>query len=420
MPGVFNRCVPDSREGLIYDWNTVNGATKPPFRIEFDDETLRDGLQSPSVTNPTIDEKLRIFRLMERLGIDACDIALPGAGPHAAAHAERIAREKVSAKMKIQISCAARTVKTDIEPIAEISQKVGIPITADVFIGSSPIRQYVEGWDLDTMVRHTREAVDFCRTNNLPCMYVTEDTTRADPKTLEILYTEAIQHGASMICLCDTVGHATPEGARSLVSWAKRLVDRLNPAVKINWHGHSDRNLAIPNTIAAIEAGARRVHATALGIGERVGNTAMDLLLVNLKLLGWIDRDLRVLPEYVREVSRACKVPVPKNYPVFGEDAFETGTGVHAAAVIKAFKKNDTWLANRVYSGVPADDFGLEQKIRVGPMSGRSNVVFWLEKNGYAAGDDLVTRLFNAAKKTNHVLTDEELHALARESGTPR
>ncbi|MBI4231504.1 MAG: 2-isopropylmalate synthase [Planctomycetes bacterium] len=404
----------DSREGLIYDWNTVDGARKPPFRIEFDDETLRDGLQSPSVTNPTIDEKLRIFHLMERLGIDACDIALPGAGPHAAAHAERLAREKVAAKMKIQISCAARTVKTDIEPIAEISQKVGIPIVADVFIGSSPIRQYVEGWDLGTMVRHTREAVDFCRANNLPCMYVTEDTTRADPKALEILYSEAIGHGASMICLCDTVGHATPEGARSLVSWAKRLVDRLNPEVKINWHGHSDRNLAIPNTIAAIEAGAQRVHATALGIGERVGNTAMDLLLVNLKLLGWIDRDLRALPEYVREVSRACKVPVPRNYPVFGEDAFETGTGVHAAAVIKAFKKNDTWLANRVYSGVPADEFGLEQRIRVGPMSGRSNVVFWLEKNGYGASDDLVTRLFNAAKKTNHVFSDEELHALAR------
>src|SRR5262249_56551676 len=128
------------------------------------------------------------------------------------------------------------------------------------------------------------------------------------------------------------------------------------------------RGMEVIRATTGTRAGATRVHGGALGVGERAGNTPFGLLLVNLKLLGWIDRDLTRLREYCEAVAAALRVTIPSNYPVVGSDAFETGTGVHAAAVIKAFRKGDTWLADRVYSGVPAGDFGLRQRIRIGPM----------------------------------------------------
>lgn len=402
-------------DNLIYDWNTVEGS--PPERrapIEFDDETLRDGLQSPSVINPSIDSKLRILHLIAAIGIDSADIGLPGAGPHVVEHTERLAREIVDAKLNIRPNCAARTVVADVKPIADISQRVGIPIEACTFIGSSPIRQYAENWTLDMMLRSTEEAVTFGVGEGLPVMYVTEDTVRAHPDTLRRLFETAIRAGASRLCLCDTVGHATPPGVRALIRWTQRLVAELGADVKIDWHGHQDRGLGVINTIAAVEAGADRVHATGLGIGERCGNTPMDQLLVNLKLLGYIDNDLSALGDYCHTISDAVGVPIPANYPVIGEDAFRTGTGVHAAAVIKALRRNDLMLANMVYSGVPAHLFGREQVIEVGPMSGKSNVVYWLEKHGIEASDEVVDRVFQAAKDAHSILRDDEILALTR------
>jgi 2-isopropylmalate synthase len=406
----------DRFEDLIYDWNT---AAETPARdggrkIEFDDETLRDGLQSPSVTDPTIDEKVRILHFMNDIGVDSADIGLPGAGPHVQRSVERLAREIVDENLKIAANCAARTHENDIRPIAEISQRVGIPIEACTFIGSSPIRQFAEEWDLDWIIEQSAKAVRFAVAEGLPVMYVTEDTTRAKPEDVEKLYTAAIEAGAKRVCVCDTVGHATPWGVRSLIRFVREVVKRANPEVKVDWHGHSDRGLGVINSIAAIEAGVDRVHGCAMGIGERVGNTPIDLLIVNLKLMGWIDNDLRQLPEYVRFVSTATKVPLPDQYPVIGRDAFRTGTGVHAAAIIKAKKKGSEWLADRVYSGVPAGMFGLAQIIEVGPMCGLSNVVYWLASHGYPQEESLVKEIFQRAKSTNRILTDEELHSYAR------
>jgi 2-isopropylmalate synthase len=400
---------------LIYDWNS---ATDRPARagnrkIEFDDETLRDGLQSPSVTDPTLEEKVRILHFMNDIGVDSADIGLPGAGPHVQRSVERLAREIVDQKMRVAANCAARTHENDIRPIAEISQRVGIPIEACTFIGSSPIRQFAEEWDLDWIIEQSTKAVRFAVGEGLPVMYVTEDTTRAKPEDVAKLYTAAIDAGAKRVCVCDTVGHATPWGARNLIRFVRQVVNGANPEVKIDWHGHSDRGLGVINTIAALEAGADRVHGCAMGIGERVGNTPIDLLMVNLKLMGWIENDLTQLPEYVHFVSNATKVPLPDQYPVIGRDAFRTGTGVHAAAIIKARKKGSEWLADRVYSGVPAGMFGLTQIIEVGPMSGLSNVVFWLATHGYAQEESLVKEIFQRAKSTNRILTDEELHSIA-------
>ena len=399
---------------LIYDWNNVPGAAfKPAGRVMLTDESLRDGLQSPSVKDPTIEEKLRILHLMEKLGINHLDMGLPGAGKRSYADVERLAREIRDAKLKIRGNCAARTHESDIRPVAEIQDKVGIPIEAATFIGSSPIRRYVEDWSDDFLLKTTESAVKFARSLGLEVMYVTEDTTRCDPETVKRLYKTAIECGARAIVICDTCGHVTPAGVTALIRFVvDEIVKPSGEQIRVDWHGHCDRGLAVANSLAALAAGADCVHACAIGIGERVGNTQMDQMLVNLRLMGvspWDQQDLTKLKDYCSAVSRATGVPVPANYPVFGEDAFRTATGVHAAAVIKAIKKNDIELANAVYSGVPSHLFGLEQVIDIGPMSGRSNVLFWLERRGIPASDDLVERIYNRAKSSDHTLSEAEI-----------
>ncbi len=396
---------------LIYDWNSLERPAPSGPRVMLDDETLRDGLQSPSVRCPDIDEKLRILHLIDALGIDTADIGLPGAGPHVVRDVERLAREIVDAKLNVAANCAARTLVADIAPIAEISQRTGLKIEACTFIGSSPIRQYAEDWTIDKLQRLTEDAVTFAVKQGLDVMYVTEDTTRADPDSLRALYSTAIRAGAKRVCIADTVGHSTPHGAAAVTRFIGRIVDECGGGVGIDWHGHRDRDFAIANSIAAIDAGATRVHGAGLGIGERVGNTPMDLLLVNLVLMGYLERDVTKLGEYVREISEACGVPVPSNYPVIGRDAFRTATGVHAAAVIKAFKKNDAALVDAVYSGIPASMVGRAQEIEIGPMSGKSNVIYWLESRGLDASEERVERIFDKAKKSATVLTEEEVRA---------
>ena len=396
------------KDGLIYDWNKVGAAATPPL-VMLDDETLRDGLQSPSVRAPSIEQKLQILHLIDALGIDTADIGLPGAGPHVVRDVERLAKEIGSARLTVRANCAARTHINDIAPIAGVVHRTGVPIECCTFIGSSPIRQFTEGWTLDWLLRNTEEAITFAVKEGLDVMYVTEDTTRANPDTLRAIYRCAIRAGAKRICIADTVGHATPIGAAAVVKFAAQVIAETGADVGIDWHGHRDRDLAIVNSIAALEAGATRLHGAALGIGERVGNTPMDLLLVNLVLMGYTTRDLKKLGDYCHLVSEACGVPIPDNYPVIGRDAFRTATGVHAAAVIKAWKKGDAELMDAVYSGIPAAMVGREQEIEIGPMSGKSNVIFWLEKRGHVATDALVERIFKRAKASSTVLTEEQI-----------
>ena len=395
-------------KALIYDWNR-EAPVAPPAIVMLDDETLRDGLQSPSVRAPSIDQKLRILHLLDQIGVDTADIGLPGAGPHVVRDVERLAREIVDSKLKIRANCAARTVISDVQPIIDVSQRVGLPIECCCFIGSSPIRRYAEDWTVDYLQRCTEEAVSFGVNHGLDVMYVTEDTTRSDPETLRKLFATAIRAGATRLCIADTVGHATPAGARAVVRFTRQIIDEMGGHVGIDWHGHRDRDMGTINSLVALEAGATRVHGTILGIGERVGNAPMDLLLVNLVLMGWIARDLTRLNDLVRAVSDATGEAIPDNYPVFGRDAFRTATGVHAAAVVKAFRKNDPELMDAVYSGVPAQMVGRVQQIEIGPMSGKSNVVFWLEQHGFPPAEEVVERVFRRAKSSPTVLTEQEI-----------
>ncbi len=404
-----------SERDLIYDWNAGEGEpTRPPRRVQVVDETLRDGLQSPSVTDPPIEEKIRALHFQARLGVHGNDIGLPGAGPRAKEAALALAREIARSKLAIEPYCAARTHKDDIDPIIEITQHTGLRIEAATFIGSSPIRVYAEDWDLDRLLRHTEEAVTYATRNGVPVMYVTEDTTRARPEILRRLYRTAIECGARRVCVSDTVGHATPEGATRVIRFIREVVDATGEKVGVDWHGHRDRDLGVANALAALMAGADRVHGTILGVGERVGNAPLDLILINLKLLGWLDSDLTALPAYCALVSHACRVPIPYNYPALGRDAFRTGTGVHAAAVIKAKKKGDAWLADRVYSSVPAGMLGLRQEINVGPMCGESNVIYWLTEHGYEPERPLVEHIYRLAKQREAVFEDAELEGVIR------
>jgi 2-isopropylmalate synthase len=404
-------------DGLIYDWNTAGGFSFPSGRkVTLDEETLRDGLQNPSVHDPSIAEKIEILHLMEALGIEMVNIGLPGAGPRAYADTEALAKEIAGARLKIRPNCAARTLEEDIRPIADISQQAGIAIEAATFLGSSPIRRLVEDWTVEHLVKTTAQAVEFAAGQGLPVMYVTEDTVRTDPETVRQLYSTAIRCGARAVVLCDTVGHATPMGAYNLVRFViEEVVGPSGERIRVDWHGHCDRGLAIANSFAAIAAGANQIHTAANSLGERVGNTPTELMLVNLRLLGLIDRDLSKLMQYSETVARATHTTIPPNYPVVGRDAFRTATGVHAAAIIKAYRKGEPRLADVVYSGVPASLFGMEQVIEVGPLSGKSNVIYWLDKHGFPANDALVSRIFDAAKSATRVLSDAEIYALCGE-----
>ena len=407
-----------STQELIYNWNARNRrGPLSPLRsrgVTFFDETLRDGIQSPSVKDPSIEDKFEILRLTASLGIHAVDLGLPGAGARAVEDVTRLIEFSEQEKLGIEYACAARTHPADINAVADIADATGKPITVYAFLGSSPIRLFTEDWTVDTLLNHTSTAAKLCAARGLDMTFVTEDTTRTPPAILDALFRCAVDHGVTRLCLCDTVGHATPDGVRDLIGYTRMLLETVGAShVGIDWHGHNDRGLGVTNNIIAIEAGADRIHGTALGIGERVGNAALDQTLMNLKLLGALEgHDLTNLVRWCTTVANACEVPIHFQYPLVGDDAFRTATGVHAAAIIKAIKKGDPELADRVYSGVPAGWFGKQQAVEVGFMSGKSNVIFWLEQHGIEPTEARVSKIFEHAKACDHILSDAELHAL--------
>ncbi len=405
------RALPDD---LIYDWNeaTRKGRVIPRY-VEFLDETLRDGLQNPSVTDPSVEDKLRLLHLMDAIGIDEADVGLPGSSQRAFDDCLRLCREITEAGLKLRVSCAGRTTESDLRPVFELAQRAALPVHVYVFVGSSPIRALAEDWDLAQIKRYSAEAIDLVVKEGLPVAYVTEDTTRSRPNVLAELFKLAIDHGATRLCLCDTVGHATPDGVRNLIQFTRSLIVGSGADVSIDWHGHNDRGLALVNALFALEWGADRVHGTALGVGERVGNTPLELMLLNLKLLGMLEgRDRTRLLEYCQTAASALGWKVPINYPLVGDDAFRTATGVHAAAIIKAQAKGDAWLADRVYSGVPAGMFGRKQEICIGYMSGTSNVTFWLRSRNIEPSAELVRAILDRAKASHHILTDAEVYEI--------
>ncbi len=393
-----------SPEGaLIFDWNAAADA-KPAREVALLDETLRDGLQSPSVKNPTLEEKLAGLELMNELGIEYVNVGLPSASTRAFAEALEMSREIATRRWSLRPVCAGRTLDEDVSAIVEVSQRAGIAVEASLYVGSSEIRALAEDWDLDRLLERAKSAIDVARAADLPVTFVTEDSTRARPDTLRRLLSLAVERGAERVCLCDTVGFATPEGAAHLTRFAREVV---GPQIGIDWHGHDDRGLAVANALSAASAGADRLHATALGVGERVGNPAMELLLLNLALSN-VPRSLAHVTSYCMHFARVLGIQVPDNQPLVGKNAFRTGTGVHASAILKGEAKGQ-WLGDHVYSLLSASSVGQSTSIAVGPMSGTSNVRHWLKSQGISADERLLRAILTRAKSADRVLTDEEL-----------
>lgn len=398
---------PPGPDSLIFDWNGDLG-----FRpVALLDDTLRDGLQNASARQPSTEERRELLRAMVEVGIDAANLGLPAASQLAFEDCLALCREVADSKLPISVACAGRTLEADLVPIIELSQRAGLRLEAHTFLGSSPIRAYAERWDEELLKRRTQSSVSMLARAGLPVTFVTEDTTRSRPELLETLFAIAFDAGAERLCLCDTVGHITPHGVKRLVDFTRSVIERSGCHVALDWHGHNDRGLALANALAAVEAGVDRVHATALGVGERVGNTPLELVALNLALAGSFRGNPRALPAYAERASRILGWPIPQNYPLVGENAFRTATGVHAAAILKA-KALSTELADSVYSGVPAALFGREQEVCIGAMSGSSNVVYWLSSRGIAVTDDLVKKILEHAKRSDHLLSDEELLSL--------
>jgi 2-isopropylmalate synthase len=402
---------------LIHDWNQER-----PLTVALNDETLRDGLQSPSVTDPPPEAKIRLLHLMADLGISAATIGYPAAGRRMLEQTRLLAGEIACSRLPLSANASGRTTETDVAPIARVAQETGIAIEAAIFIGASRIRRETQGWTLDDMLRLVERAVGLAVREGLPVMFVLEDASRTDPETLVALYTLAIRLGARRLCLADTTGHATPAGADRLVRFVReRIIVPSGEKVGLDWHGHRDRGLAIANCLAAVSAGADRVHGTALGCGERAGNAEIELLLANLYLAGARLGDLTKLPEYCRLASQAMGLRIPANHPVVGLDAFRTASGIHAAAILRARERGDTELADLVYSSLPASAFGLHQAFALSAMSGHAGVRHWLTQHGYDSRDEtLVETLLRAAKDSPRALSEQEAERVVRATAAPK
>ncbi|HEY3497951.1 MAG TPA: 2-isopropylmalate synthase [Polyangiaceae bacterium] len=402
---------------LIHDWNaperSAGGTPRPPALL---DDTLRDGLQNAGVRQPALEERAELLHHMAAIGIGCVNLGLPGSSALAFSACERLAREIVGQKLPLVVACAGRTLEADMNAIVELCSRSGLALEGHAFVGASAIRAHVEGWDLDLLKRRTEAALGVLVRAGIPAVFVTEDTTRTDPDTLRALFRVALSSGATRLCLCDTVGHATPAGARRLVTFTRAFAAECGSAPAIDWHGHNDRGLALANALEALAAGADRAHATALGLGERVGNVPMELLVLNLALAGKLplgsgELDLVPLAAYCRRSAELLGWQIPPNHPLVGENAFRTATGVHAAAILKA-KKKGAWAADRVYGAVPAGALGREQEICVGAMSGGANVAAWLDAHGIAPDEELVRRVLEHARSADHILSDAEIRAL--------
>jgi len=397
---------------LVYDWNAPEPRA-PQRRVALLDDTLRDGLQSTAVRQPTLDERSELLVAMRRAGIDAVNLGLPAVSFGAASAIVRLAKE--AAALGLGVVCAGRTLEADMRAIVEVAEQSGVALEGHAFVGASAIRAKVEGWELGVLQARTASAIGTLARAGLSAAFVTEDTTRSQPEALRVLFATALDAGATRLCLCDTVGHATPAGVRRLVGFTRAFLESRRQNVALDWHGHADRGLALANALAALAAGVDRIHGTALGVGERAGNTPLELFALNLSLDGAWPEDLTPIAEYCQRAAALLGVEIPANHPLVGAGAFRTATGVHAAAIRKA-ERQAAWLSERVYGAVPSSAVGRTQEVCIGPMSGRANVEHWLSLRGLSLDEALIQRLLLCARASDHVLEDAEvLEILARE-----
>ncbi len=304
--------------------------------VQVVDETLRDGLQNGSGVNPPIGHKVDLLHAMARIGVDVVSVGLPAAGARYAEDTHHLCLEIRDARLALLPTAAARTVVADVQGIARASQRAGMPIEVYSFIGSSPIRHYTEGWDLAFLVDSVRKSTEEAVREGLSFCLVTEDTTRAHPDMLRTLFRTAIEAGATRLCLCDTTGHVTPYGVAELIAFTRGEIQAIGAkGIQIDWHAHNDRGLSIATALWAASVGVDRVHGTGLGVGERVGNTSLELLVENLGLLGArapVSRERLI--EYCELAARALSWTIPDDHPIAGSRFRKEHVQSHAYRVV--------------------------------------------------------------------------------------
>ncbi|WP_437742766.1 2-isopropylmalate synthase [Sorangium sp. So ce1504] len=298
-------------------WLPFDRGARP---VEVLDETLRDGIQGVSTVNPPRARKIELLHAMASVGVDVVNLGIPAAGPRQFDDACLLVREIVASRLPLGLTAAARTLAADVEEVARVAERAGAPIMVYAFIGSSPIRHFVEGWGPDFLARSVDEAGRAAAAAGLPFCLVAEDATRSPPDMLRTLFRAAVDAGAARLCLCDTTGHVTPPGVEALVAFARRELGALGATgIELDWHGHNDRGLGLAAALWAVASGVERVHATALGVGERTGNTCLELLVDNLGRLGArppVPRER--LAAYCAAASRALAWPVAPDHPIAG------------------------------------------------------------------------------------------------------
>lgn len=410
-----------SRQGttdISFNWNRGPAGLPAPGKARSGtvfDETLRDGIQAAEVITPPLERKLRIVDHMANCGIGSADLGFPGSGEQAASECKRIAEYIVSSGYPIAQGYAGRTHPADIAAIREIAQVAGSCVEAYAFIGVSPIRQYVEGWDLKRIAHSVRSAAADCMRDKLQFVLVLEDALRCTPEILAQVYEMAIDAGVRRLTLCDTVGVATPAGTAAILSWSAAYFGGRRHAIGFEWHGHNDRGLAVANSLTALASGCERVHGTMLGVGERAGNASLDQIIINSYLEGAHGYDLKALRRYCEYVSYSLGTEIPGNYPAMGSDVFKTSAGVHAAAILKAHQKGELLLKDTVYSSIAASLLGREQEVMIDSSSGASNVKYWSFTRGIELDDAKVEKVLAAAKMSSCPLSDDQIKQIFAE-----
>lgn len=391
---------------LVYDWNMTDADAPLARGVRVIDETLYEAVHAASAL-PDAGAISELLRCMPAIGISEVGLGALSAStlPEIVRRARLIAEER----LPLAPACVVDAVSTEVDRVAHVLDASGGRLTVTLLVQASSLQQRALGQAPDRALADLEGALEAAARCGADSALLLHDAGRAHPAPLRRIVNAALGHGVERVCLWDSAGRTSPRGAGRLVAFMRRVAAERDALIQVGWFGRNDRDLALASALEARRRGADALHATALGLGHGAGCVPIDLLLANLLLLEVIDSDLSALKQYCDLAARAFGFSIPASYPVFGGDAFRTATGVHAAAIIKARDKGDHWLADRVYSSVPAGLFGLHQIIDVGPMSGESNAVAWLRHHGFTPQPELVKRIIARAKASKATLTAEEM-----------
>lgn len=389
-----------------YSWGEYDFSKKV---VQVLDTSLRDGLQDAQIRHPSLEEKERLVDILVQVGVEAIDIAIPIARGSHLREAIQLARRIPS---NVTVACLARTDASDIQAAVDLAQGAGRPIETIVFCGASPLRRWVEDWDVTEITEWMAKSVNFASKQGLIPTVATEHTTQTEPEVIKQIYLAGLDNGGQKVCIADTSGAASPISTEKIIRFFRDEVLKSFNDVDIDWHGHNDRGLSVINSLVALSAGAQRVHGTAIGIGERAGNTPLEQMLINLKMARDPKRqDLGAISELATFAAEIFNVPVPPNYPGLGEKVYRTASGIHAAAELKAGQLG--LKGTTPYSAVSPEWVNRETDVVVGPLSGSHNVRFVAERLGIPATNEFIARALDVAKSANRILTDQDIKNIA-------